>query len=57
MHRNIFRKTTSIEDKAIPHKNKAERTLKTQKRKEKQESRDQRLNSKTIWQNSDSFIS
>ena len=57
MHRNIFRKTTSIEDKASTHKNKAEGTLKTQKRKEKQESRDQRLNSKTIWQNSDSFIS
>ena len=32
MHRTIFHKTTSIEDKAIPHKNKAERTLKTQKK-------------------------
>ena len=33
MHRIIFRKTTSIEDKAIPHNNRVERTLKNQKRK------------------------
>ena len=41
MHRNIFRKTTSIEDKASTHKNKAEGTLKTQKKKNRnQETRD-----------------
>ena len=55
MHPIIFRKTTSIEDKASPHKKSGENT--ENKKKEKQESRDQRLKSKNIWQNSVDFKS